>query len=138
MQPREAQCAFLDGVCRRRICIELPRQDSKQGAADLVGQLHKAMYGTRDPQIWAKEEQKVMENLGFVISVLQPSVCYHPSKDLIVVVHVDDFLCSGEVKELEWLFDNLAQKFELKKSLIKKDSEQEVKYGPGGDQVDVR
>ena len=98
------------------------------GAADLVGQLHKAMYGTRDaPQIRAKEAQKVPENLGFLIRVLQPSVYHHPSQDLIVVVHVDDFLCSGEIKELEWLFDNLAQKFELKKSLIMKDSEQEVK-----------
>ena len=32
------------------------------------------------------------------------------------------------MKELEWLHDNLAQKFELRKSLIMKDSEQEVKY----------
>ena len=33
--------------------------------------------------------------------------------------------------EFEWFYDNLAQKFELKKSLIMKDSEQEVKYlGP--------
>ena len=53
----------------------------------------------------------------------QPSEYYRPSKDLIVVVHVDDFLCSAEMKELEWLYDNLAQIFELKKSLIMKDSE---------------
>ena len=33
-----------------------------------------------------------MENLGFVIIVLQPSLYHDPSKDLIVVVHVDDFL----------------------------------------------
>ena len=69
-----------------------------------------------------------MEGVGFVISMFQPSAYYHPSKDLIVVVHVEDFLCSGVMKELEWLYDNLAQKFELKKSLTMKDSEQEVKY----------
>ena len=51
-----------------------------------------------------------METLGFVTGVLQASVYHHPSKDLIVVVRVDDFLCSGEMKELEWLFENLAQK----------------------------
>ena len=111
------------------MCTLSFKQDPKHGAADLVGLLQKAMYGTRDaPQIWAKEVQKVMEELGFVISMFQPSVYCHPSKDLIVVVHLDDFLCSGELKELEWLYDNLAQKFELKKSLIMKDSEQEVKY----------
>ena len=122
----DVKCAFLYGVCRRRVYIELPRQDPKHGVADLVGLLQKAMYGTRDaPQIWAKEVQKDMEGLGFVISMFQLSENYHPSKDLIVVVPVDDFLCSGEMKELEWLYDNL---FELKKSLIMKDSEQEVKY----------
>ena len=83
----DVKCAFLHGVCRRRIYIELPRQDPKHGAADLVGLLQKAMYGTRDaPQIWAKEVQQVMEGLGFVLSMFQPSVYYHPSKDLIVVV----------------------------------------------------
>ena len=125
----DVKCAFLYGDCRRRIYIELPRQDPKHGAGDLVGRLQKAMYGTRDaPQIWAKEVQKAMEGLGFVISVLQPSVYHHPSKDLLVVVHVDDFLCSGGVKDLEWLFDNLSQKFELKRSMIMKDREEEVKY----------
>ena len=60
--------------------------------------------------------------------MFQPSVYHHPSKDLRVVVRVDDFLCSGEVKDLEWLFDNLAQKFEVKRSMITKDREEEVKY----------
>ena len=78
----DVKCAFLYSVCRRRIYIELLRQDPKHGAADLVGLLQKAMYGTRDaPQIWAKEVQKVMEGVGFVISMFQPSVYYHPSKD---------------------------------------------------------
>ena len=69
----DVKCAFLYGVCRRRVCIELLRQDPKRGAADPVGLLQKAMYGSRDaPQIWAKEVQKVMEGLGFVISMFQP------------------------------------------------------------------
>ena len=60
----EVKCAFLCGGCRRRIYIELPRQDPKHGTADLAGLLQKSMYGTRDaPQIWAKEVQKVMEGL---------------------------------------------------------------------------
>ena len=118
----DVKSAFLYGDCRRRIYIELPRQDPKHGDAEFVGRLQKAVYGSRDaPQIWAKEVQKVMEGLGFVISMFQPSVYRHPSKDLLVVVPVDDFLCSREVKDLEWLFDNLAQKFELKRAMITKD-----------------
>ena len=63
-----------------------------------------------------------MGGLGFVISMFQPPVYRHPSKDLLVVAHVDDFL----VKDLEWFFDNLAQKFELKRSMITK-WEEEIK-----------
>ena len=93
----DVKSAFLYGDCRRRIYIELPRQDSKHGDAEFVGRLQKAKYGTQDaPQIWAKDVQKVMEGLGIVVSMFQPSVYYHPSKDLLVVVHVDDFLCSGD------------------------------------------
>ena len=44
----DVKCAFLYGVCRGRINIELPRQDSKHRVADLVGQLLKTMYDTRD------------------------------------------------------------------------------------------
>ena len=55
----DVKCACLHGVCRCRIFIDLPRQENKHGAADLVGLLQKAMYGTLDaPQIWAKEVQK--------------------------------------------------------------------------------
>lgn len=42
----------LYGAMRRRVYIELPRQDPKYGSGDLMGKLQKAMYGTRDaPQI---------------------------------------------------------------------------------------
>ena len=44
----DVNCALLFVVCRRRINIELARQDTKHGAADLVGQLLKTMYDTRD------------------------------------------------------------------------------------------
>jgi hypothetical protein len=47
---------------------------------------------------------------------------------MLVVVHVDDFMCSGEVKDLKWFYDSLATKFELNKTLITKDREEEVKY----------
>ena len=91
--------------------------------------LKKAMYGTRDaPQIWQKEVQRTMESFGFTMSVLQPSVYYHREKDMIVVVHVDDFLCSGNVADLEWLYNSMKQKYDLKRSLMVKSDESEVRY----------
>ena len=91
--------------------------------------LEKAMYGTRDaPQIWQKEVQRTMESFGFTMSVLQPSVYYHREKDMIVVVHVDDFLCSGDVADLEWLYNSIKQKYDLKRTLMLKSDESEVRY----------
>ena len=98
----DVKSAFRFGDCRRRIYVELPHKDLKHGHVDFVGRLQKAMYGTRvAPQIWATDVQKVMDGLGFVISIFQPSVYYHPSTGRLVVVHVDDFLCSGEDREEE-------------------------------------
>ena len=37
---------------------------------------------------------------------------------MFVVVHVDDFLCSGEEKDLKWLQQSLEEEFELKANII--------------------
>jgi hypothetical protein len=38
----------------------------------------------------------------------------HPERDLRAVVHVDDFLLSGESHQLQWFRDHFAKKYELK------------------------
>ena len=52
------------------------RQNPNLGDAVFAGRFLKARYGIRDAV------QKVMEGFGFVVCMFQPSVCYHPSKDL--------------------------------------------------------
>ena len=125
----DVKCAFLYGECKRKIYIELPRQDQRHGDGGTVGVLRKTMYGTRDaPQIWQKDVQKVLENEGFEVSLLQPSVYHHKKKDMLVVVHVDDFLCSGDLETLGWLYETLKKKYDLKKDILKKSGYGEVKY----------
>ena len=98
----DVKCAFLYGRMRRTVYIELPRQDPRYGDGGVVGFFWKAMYGTRDaPQIWQGEVRITMEEIGFKPSLLHPSVFSHQSRDPIVVVHVDDFLCSRSTTELE-------------------------------------
>merc|ERR1711946_14364 len=89
----DVKCAFLYGNIRRNVYIELPHTDPRYGDGTVVGKLRKAMYGSRDaPQIWAQVVQAAMEDMGYKQSVFQPAVYYHPVKDVVVVVHVDDFL----------------------------------------------
>ena len=102
----DVKCAFLYGRMRRNIYIELPTQDERYGDKNLVGKLVKAMYGTRDaPQIWGDLVQETMTSLEMQSGMIQPSVYFHVSKKLVVVTHVDDFLCVGPEENLTWLFE---------------------------------
>ena len=115
----DVKCAFLYGKMRRNIYIELPPQDERYGDKNLVGKLVKAMYGTRDaPQIWGDLVQETMTSLGMQSSMIQPSVYFHVSKKLVVVTHVDDFLCVGPEENLTWLFEGLSAKFEMTKTIV--------------------
>ena len=124
----DVKCAFLYGIMPRRVYIELPRQDPEYGGMK-VGMLQKAMYGTRDaPQIWGNEVKGTMLELGLQASVLQPSLYYHVDRQLLVIVHVDDFMCSGRESDLQWLYEGLKQKYDLTQSLAGPGHDKEAKY----------
>lgn len=54
------------------------------------------MYDTRDvPQIWEDAVKRDMVGLGFHASGLHPVAYHHRERQVVVVVHVDDFLCVG-------------------------------------------
>ena len=47
---------------------------------------------------------------------------------MIVVIHVDDFLCAGKIEDLEWLNESVKEKYYLKYTILSRDSKREVKY----------
>ena len=116
--------AFLYGDAERRVYVELPDCDPNAKCGDKVGLIQRALYGTRDaPQLWQKHARKTLIALGFIESVVSPSVYYHPIRDIELSVHVDDFLCVGEEADLAWARDALAKSYTLKSTI----------FGPGGD-----
>ena len=77
------------------------------------------MYGTRGaPHIWQNMVKRVMSSVGFVMNPLHPCVFHHPEKDMLVVTHVDDFLCSGDRINLKWFAQSLAKEFVIKHDII--------------------
>ena len=68
--------------------------------------------------------------MGFISSTLQPSVYHHKEKYIMVVVHVDDFLASGEQDQLDRLKKDMMETFDLSGTTIGPESndEHEVKY----------
>ena len=43
---------------------------------------------------------------------------HHPDKDIVVVVHVDDFLVTGDGEMLEALYHELSKRFEIKRTML--------------------
>ena len=80
-----------------------------------MGKLVRALYGTRDaPLAWLIVVKSDMKEMGFKECTVTNGVFTHPERDLRVVVHVDDFLLSGEGHRLQWFRDQLTPKSELK------------------------
>ena len=114
----DVKSAFLYGAARRKIYIELPSADPQHGS-DKVGLLRKALYGTRDaPQIWQSEVRRTLENLGFRRCALQPSVYIHDAKEILLVIHVDDFLVAASQDASDWVYKEVSKVYELKKKII--------------------
>ena len=113
--------AFLYGTARRKIYIELPSADPLSGG-NVVGVLKKALYGTRDaPQIWQHHLRGTLLQAGFRQSMLQPSVYVHDDREIMMVIHVDDFLVAGTHESLAWVHHQLNRVYELKKQVISSD-----------------
>ena len=118
--------AFLNAFTKRNLYIKLPPEDPRYGEPNVVAKLIRAMYGTRDaPQLWIEEVRRMMIGIGFKESVSQPCVFFHPSRDIQLLAHVDDFLVSGLRRDLDYVHNCLLQAFEVKCKIL----------GPGTDEV---
>jgi hypothetical protein len=77
------------------------------------------MYGTRAaPLVWQKVVRRTMLALGFQMNPIFPCLYYHPERDVTVITHVDDFLCSGEKRDLLWLREMISLEFDLKGEIL--------------------
>jgi hypothetical protein len=47
---------------------------------------------------------------------------------MLIIVHVDDFLCSGTEEDCMWLYDSLHKKYDLKSALLRPGSTEEGRY----------
>ena len=105
--------ASLHGIATRLIHVDLPPEES--GKCEICGRLNKTLYGTRDaPVAWLRAVRLDMEAMGFLECKVTIRVFVHPVRDIRVVTHVDDFLVAGEQNDLQWLHDQMAQKYGLK------------------------
>lgn len=96
---------------RRNIYIELPRQD------------HDVLMVRR----WPNSTRRFFEH-PMLLSYRAPSVYWNEKREIAVVVHVDDSMCTGSTDELHWLFDSIKEQYDLKRHVLEPDSTKDVKH----------
>ena len=106
--------AYFNGIPRRNLHLVFPKELGMPG--HLVAHLKRCVYGTRDAgAIWEDCYADALVELGFRRGIANPCCFYHVERDIMVVVHGDDFTALGGHDDIMWYEDLLATKFEIKR-----------------------
>ena len=98
--------AHFMGRATREILVTLPPEDEVQEGdpGPMVGRLLRSMYGTQDAsKIFQDDYQSWMRDQGAEFCKLCPSLFRFVDRDLLGLVHGDDFLVVGAQPDLQWL-----------------------------------
>ena len=120
--------AYFYAPARRLIYVELP--DEAGEGKNICGRLLKSLYGTRDAATnWAAAYTSVMENMGFIAGHSNPCLFKHKTKNIVTLVHGDDFLTAGSDDDLTWMHTEIAKKLEVKTGRLgPKPGEEQLKF----------
>ena len=106
--------------------IELPAEDG--AGPDVIGKLNLCLYGTRDAAVnWQETLSGHLVGLGFLGSAVFPCVFAHPSRDMLTLVHGDDYVTSGKSADLDWLQSELEKAYEIKSTRVGPKAERQGK-----------
>ena len=102
-------------------CVELPEEALSGGetSQEVVGKLKASLYGTRDASMnWQEEVSKCMTQWGFKTCKFNPCLYMHSGREMMCLVHGDDFVCVGSSINLAWLKSMLSDRFEIKTKMM--------------------
>ncbi len=119
--PRRMQLSFID-ITRayfnaklnadENTYVQLPEEDADHSTS--CAKLLRHMYGTRAAADGWQEEYStfLVEHLGFIQGRSSPCVFRHPTKQLMVSVHGDDFTAAGAKNDLDWYEAGMQENYE--------------------------
>ena len=112
--------AFFYAPVQHEIYVELCEEAIEDETdRNKCAKLKMSMYGTKAAaQTWQREVQNTMLNLGFVLGKSSSVIFYHPERDIMTLVHGDDFVSSGRPEELVWLRLQMEAKYEITTSVL--------------------
>ena len=97
--------AFFEAPAHREICVELPAESrtAEDDQEDNVAILIKSFYGTMDAaQNFQKEVRKLMTGIGFEAGGYNACTYFHRQRNLVSMVHGDDFATTGRKTPSGW------------------------------------
>ena len=109
--------AYFHAPAQRPVYVVLPDEalEPDERGGHVVGRLNYSLYGTRDAaQNWEVAYTQFLVSLGFKRGLSSPCIFVHPSRDMRLVVHGDDFTILGEDGHLSWLASEFDKKFKIK------------------------
>ena len=106
--------AYFNGIPRRNLHLVFPKELGIP--PHLVAHLKRCVYGTRDAgAIWEDCYADALVEFGFQRGVANPCCFYHTTRDIMVVVHGDDFTALAGREDVLWYENMLETKFEIKR-----------------------
>ena len=93
--------------------VQLPAED--EDSMHMCAKLLRHMYGTRAAADGWQEEYStfLVEALKFTQGASSPCVFRHPTRELVMTVHGDDFTTVGAKEDLDWLESQMQDNYEL-------------------------
>ena len=86
-----------------------------------IGKLRLCLYGNRDAAFnWGETVARQLIASGYIGGKAFPAVYHNPKDGVSVMVHGDDYLCTGPEAALKRLKAKLSESFEIKSSIIGK------------------
>ena len=114
----DVKTAFLQGELTETIYMKQPEGFIQEGREDLVCELNKALYGTKQaPREWNRKLDKTLQNLGFKRMKTDNAIYIRSTGPniLILAVYVDDLGLFGDsIDEVTKLKEELMKKFQMK------------------------
>jgi len=107
--------AYFHAKVKRPLYVVLPPEALDPGETGVCGKLNFSLYGTRDAaHNWEEAYSQFLISIGFQQGLSSPCIFRHPVRDIITVVHGDDFTSLAVEDNLKWLSNQFKSKFEIK------------------------
>ena len=106
--------AYLYAKATRVLYVRIPQEDPDYRPG-VLGRLRLCLYAIRHAaKGWQETLSAQLESIGYVRGVGHPSVFVHPERNVVTLVHGDDYVSSGMKADLGWLQGELEKAYEIK------------------------